>query len=133
MTQGKPGNSLRPLRKRLVPLWGDNRTDAEPVIMTRLVRGRPPGREFDIAFWQAAGPTRIFEAAWDLVVTAAAVRASMKINSDFKDLLRELNAAGVRYPIVGGYAVMVYTEPRYTKELDIWIEPTESNARKLLV
>jgi hypothetical protein len=30
----------------------------EPVIMTRLVRGRPPGREFDIAFWQAAGPTR---------------------------------------------------------------------------
>jgi hypothetical protein len=46
----------------------------EPVIMTRLVRGRPPGREFDIAFWQAAGPARIFEAAWDLVVTAAAVR-----------------------------------------------------------
>ncbi|MGO9096215.1 MAG: nucleotidyltransferase [Bryobacteraceae bacterium] len=56
----------------------------------------------------------------------------MKINSDFKDLLRELNAAGVRYLIVGGYAVMVYTEPRYTKDLDIWIEPTESNARKLL-
>lgn len=44
------------------------------VIMTRLMRGRPPGREFDIAFWQAAGPCRIFEAAWDLVVTAAAVR-----------------------------------------------------------
>src|ERR1017187_3522782 len=44
------------------------------VIMSRLVRGRAPGREFDIAFWQKLGPSRIFEAAWDLVVTAAAAR-----------------------------------------------------------
>jgi hypothetical protein len=57
----------------------------------------------------------------------------MKINSDFRDMLRELNAAGVRYLIVGGYAVMVHTEPRYTKDLDLWIEPIESNARKLFV
>jgi hypothetical protein len=47
---------------------------ADRLIMTRLVRGRAPGREFDIAFWQQLGPCRIFEAAWDLVVTAAAVR-----------------------------------------------------------
>jgi hypothetical protein len=47
----------------------------------------------------------------------------MKINSDFKDLLRSFNAAGVRYLIVGGYAVMVHTEPRYTKDLDICVEP----------
>jgi len=57
----------------------------------------------------------------------------MKINSDFRDLLRDLNAAGVRYLIVGGYAVMVHTEPRYTKDLDLWIEPLEANAQKLLV
>ncbi len=44
------------------------------VIMTRLVKGRAPGREFDIEFWQKLGPSCIFEAAWDLVVTAAAVR-----------------------------------------------------------
>jgi len=56
----------------------------------------------------------------------------MKINSDFRDLLRGLNAAGVRYLIVGGYAVMVHTEPRYTRDLDIWIEPDERNARVLL-
>jgi len=57
----------------------------------------------------------------------------MKINSDFKDLLRDLSEAGVRYLIVGGYAVMVYTEPRYTKDLDLWIEPTEPNAQKLFI
>ena len=56
----------------------------------------------------------------------------MKINSDFKDLLRSLNVAGVRYLVVGGYAVMVHTEPRYTKDIDIWIEPTENNAGALL-
>ena len=56
----------------------------------------------------------------------------MKINSDFKDLLQSFNASGVRYLIVGGYAVMVHTEPRYTKHLDVWIEPTESNARLMI-
>src|ERR1700690_1423754 len=43
--------------------------------------------------------------------------AFMKISSDYKDLLRTFNAAGVRYLIVGGYAVMIHTEPRYTKDL----------------
>jgi hypothetical protein len=51
------------------------------------------------------------------------------MNSDFKELLRIFNAAKVRYLVVGGYAVMKYTEPRYTKDLDIWIEATPKNAR----
>lgn len=50
------------------------------------------------------------------------------MNSDFKDLLRLFNARSVRYLIVGGYAVMKYTEPRYTKDLDIWIECSSVNA-----
>lgn len=31
--------------------------------------------------------------------------------------------------MVGGYAVMVYTEPRFTKDLDIWVDPTPENTR----
>jgi hypothetical protein len=50
------------------------------------------------------------------------------MNSDFKDLLRIFNAHNVRYLVVGGYAVMKYTEPRYTKDLDVWVEATPSNA-----
>ena len=46
----------------------------------------------------------------------------MKISSDYRDLLKSLNAAGVRYLVVGGYAVMIHTEPRYTKDLDIWVD-----------
>ena len=38
----------------------------------------------------------------------------MFVNSDFSELLRLFNAGRVRYPIVGGYAVVQYTEPRFT-------------------
>ena len=44
------------------------------------------------------------------------------MNSDFEELLSLFNANDVNYLVVGGYAVMLYTEPRYTKDLDIWIE-----------
>ena len=55
----------------------------------------------------------------------------MKISSDYRDLLSIFNAAGVRYLIVGGYAVMVHTEPRYTKDLDIWVDTSGDNASVL--
>ena len=51
------------------------------------------------------------------------------MNSDFRDLLRIFNAGKVRYLVVGGYAVMKYAEPRYTKDLDLWIDATPKNAR----
>ena len=33
-------------------------------------------------------------------------------NPDFRDIVSALNACGARYLVVGGYAVMFYTEPR---------------------
>lgn len=41
------------------------------------------------------------------------------MNSDFKDLLSLFEKHRVRYLIAGGYAVIRYTEPRYTKDLDV--------------
>lgn len=46
----------------------------------------------------------------------------------YKELLHTLNEFNVEYLIVGGYAVMKYTEPRYTKDLDIWIGNDRGNA-----
>jgi hypothetical protein len=43
----------------------------------------------------------------------------MFVNSDFSELLRLFNVNGVRYLVVGGYAVMQRSEPRYTKDLDV--------------
>lgn len=50
------------------------------------------------------------------------------MNSDFRDLLLVLNESRVEYLIVGGHAVMEYSEPRYTKDLDIWIWAKPDNA-----
>ncbi|MFN0139965.1 MAG: hypothetical protein ACKVQW_07745 [Pyrinomonadaceae bacterium] len=54
------------------------------------------------------------------------------MNSDYKDLLRTFNAGGVRYLIVGGYAYAEHVEPRYTKDLDVWIERSDGNADRVL-
>ena len=55
----------------------------------------------------------------------------MAENPDYKELLQLFNEGEVHYLIVGGYAIMKYTEPRYTKDLDIWIEPSAENARRV--
>ncbi len=53
------------------------------------------------------------------------------MNTDFSDLLNIFNANEVRYLIVGAYAVMKYSEPRFTKDLDIWIQATSENAERV--
>ena len=47
---------------------------------------------------------------------------------DFKELLKLLDKHEVRYLVVGGYAVMLYSEPRWTKDLDHWIAIDPPNA-----
>lgn len=51
----------------------------------------------------------------------------MLLNSDFKELLRLLESYQVKYLVIGGYAVMKYAEPRYTKDLDLWIQANDEN------
>ncbi len=54
------------------------------------------------------------------------------MNSDFKDLLKVFNDKGVRYLVVGGYAYAEHVEPRYTKDLDVWIDRSPENAEIVL-
>src|SRR4030042_5928914 len=49
-----------------------------------------------------------------------------------KEFIQSLNDNNVRYLVVGGYAVALHGYPRYTKDMDIWIERTPENA-KLIV
>lgn len=50
------------------------------------------------------------------------------LSQDFKEFIELLNAHSVRYLIVGGYAVAFHGHPRYTKDLDVWIELSPENA-----
>ena len=53
------------------------------------------------------------------------------MNSDFEELLRAFNETGVKYLVIEEYAVMLYSEPRYTKDLDLWVEASQENAEKV--
>jgi hypothetical protein len=53
------------------------------------------------------------------------------VNQDFRDLLRVFNEEKVRYLVVGGYALIKHSEPRYTKDLDLWVSPDEDNAQRV--
>ena len=56
----------------------------------------------------------------------------MKVEKDYEDLLKLLNKNKVKYCIIGAYAVAFYSRPRYTKDMDILIEPEVKNAEKIV-
>lgn len=54
------------------------------------------------------------------------------LSQDFKEFVELLNNHKVEYLIVGGYAVGVHGHPRYTGDLDVWINVTVENAKKMI-
>lgn len=54
------------------------------------------------------------------------------LNQDFKEFVQSLNDNNVRYLVIGGYAVAFHGHPRYTKDLDVWIELSQANAERMI-
>ena len=54
------------------------------------------------------------------------------LNRDFKEFAESLNARGVDYLVVGGYALAAHGHPRYTGDIDFWLRPTPDNLTRLL-
>lgn len=53
------------------------------------------------------------------------------MNSDVRDLLCSLQEESAEFLVIGGYAVIHYTEPRYTKDLDVLIGSDLGNGEKV--
>lgn len=53
------------------------------------------------------------------------------MHSDLIDILRVFNLYNVEYLIIGGYAVGFHAEPRFTKDLDIFVRASQENARRV--
>lgn len=58
-------------------------------------------------------------------------KKKFKLEDDFLDFLRLCNKKDVKYLVIGGYAVNVHGYVRYTKDIDIAIELSNSNAEKM--
>ena len=56
----------------------------------------------------------------------------MVLDSNFKEFIQSLNANGVKYLVVGGFAVAYHGYPRYTKDIDFWIWASPENASRIL-
>ena len=53
------------------------------------------------------------------------------LSSDYEDLFSTLNAYKIKYLVVGAHAVMFYSAPRFTKDLDVWIPAALNDPRRV--
>lgn len=51
------------------------------------------------------------------------------MSKDHREILQAFNAHGVKYLVVGGFAFGAYSEPRTTKDIDLWIRTDGENAK----
>lgn len=56
----------------------------------------------------------------------------VKLPPDFKEFLSLLHTHRVKYLLVGGYAVAAHGYPRFTGDMDVWIQTNTENAEKVL-
>jgi hypothetical protein len=56
----------------------------------------------------------------------------MEIYPDFKELLELLNAKKVEYLVVGGHALAHHGFIRATKDIDVYVHPTQENAHRVM-
>ena len=56
----------------------------------------------------------------------------MYLNEDFKEFIKLLNYHKVEYLVVGGYALAFHGSPRYTGDIDFWVNPTIENSKKMI-
>lgn len=58
--------------------------------------------------------------------------AKIKLAADFSDFLRLCLRNEVRFMVIGGYAVIHHSRPRYTGDLDLWIDSSAENATRVI-
>jgi hypothetical protein len=54
------------------------------------------------------------------------------LTRDFQDLLSLFDQHGVRFLIVGGFALAAHGHPRYTKDLDVWVDASIENGARIV-
>lgn len=78
-------------------------------------------------YWKTRPPDERIAA----VIATVSLMSDLRLTLDMLEFVGYLNEYNVRYLVVGGYALGFYGHPRFTKDLDIWVERTPENADKL--
>jgi hypothetical protein len=56
----------------------------------------------------------------------------METSKDFEEFFELLNSRKVHYVVVGGYAFAVHAKPKYTGDIDVFVDSSTANAQNLL-
>lgn len=56
---------------------------------------------------------------------------NVELNQDWTEFLSALIAHRVRFVLVGGHAIAGHAEPRFTEDLDVFVEPSLPNGKRL--
>lgn len=89
----------------------------------------------DFAYWQSQPYEARITALEDtrtIYFARDAKDGYIALSPDFKDFIQALNDEKVRYLVVGGYAVAIHGYPRFTKDIDIWIDRSPENAQRIV-
>ena len=54
------------------------------------------------------------------------------LNSDFRDMLSTFAEAGVKYLLVGAYAMAAHGYVRATGDIDFWVDRSRNNAERVM-
>ena len=85
----------------------------------------------DVTYWLSQPPAARIAAVQELR-NQYRLLVKMELTNIFEDFIKRLNASQAQYIIAGGFAVALYGYPRYTGDIDVWINPTSENAEKVL-
>lgn len=89
--------------------------------------------EADREYWQQFSPEeRVAHIAQMRVNWAAMNNDPMPASRDYVEFLDVLSKHEVRALVVGAYAIAFYAKPRYTDDLDIFVEASPDNAEKIV-
>lgn len=103
----------------------------QPVVTIVPLRGQSS----DFAYWQSRPFDERLAALEDVRSTYAVrdrIAGYVTLSPDYKDFIQCLNDQHVRYLVVGGYAVALHGYPRFTKDMDLWIDRSPRNATRMV-
>ncbi|MCC9166215.1 hypothetical protein [Pontibacter harenae] len=85
----------------------------------------------DLSYWLAQSATARIDAIAYLRKQYSILKG-MELQTNFLDFIKILNSCKAEYMVAGGFAVAYNGYPRYTGDIDIWINPSEANAACVL-
>ncbi len=89
--------------------------------------------EADREYWLQFSPAEKVDHIAQMRVNWAAMNNDpMPASQDYVEFLDALAKHGVRALVVGAYAIAFYAKPRYTEDLDIFVEASQQNAEKIV-